>query len=45
MQAMDEMSVRNNDLDSPVHLEDSRRRQNVEASDEPALQFHQPDEG
>ena len=45
MQAMDEMSVRNNDLDSPVHLEDSRRRQNVEASDEAALQFHQPDEG
>jgi RNA polymerase sigma factor (sigma-70 family) len=45
MQAMDEMSVRNNDLESPVHLEDSRRRQNVEASDEPALQFHQPDEG
>ena len=45
MEAMNEMSARLNDLESPVHLEDSRRRQNVEASDEPALQFHQPDEG
>ncbi|MFY9559213.1 MAG: HPF/RaiA family ribosome-associated protein [Terriglobales bacterium] len=45
MQAMDEMSARMNDLESPVHLEDSRRRQNVQASDEPALQFHQSDEG
>ncbi len=45
VQAMDDMSARLNDLESPVHLEDSRRRQNVEASDEPALQFHQPDEG
>jgi len=45
MQAMDDMSARQNDLESPIHLEDSRRRQNVEASDEAALQFHQPDEG
>ncbi|MBI1740846.1 MAG: HPF/RaiA family ribosome-associated protein [Candidatus Koribacter versatilis] len=45
MQAMDEMSARLNDLESPVHLEDSRRRQNVLASDEAALQFHQSDEG
>ena len=45
MQVMDEMSARLNDLESPVHLEDSRRRQNVEASDESNLQFHQPDEG
>ena len=43
MQVMDEMSTE--EPESPVHLEDSRRRQNVEASDEPALQFHQPDEG
>lgn len=43
MQVMDEMSAE--EPESPVHLEDSRRRQNVEASDEPALQFHQPDEG
>ena len=27
-----------------MHLEDSARRQNVRASDEPELQFHQPDE-
>lgn len=45
MQAMDDMSARLNDLELPVHLEDSRRRQNVEASDEATLQFHQPDEG
>jgi RNA polymerase sigma factor (sigma-70 family) len=47
MQAMNEMTNRLHELESPVHLhlEDSRRRQNVEASDEPALQFHQADEG
>ena len=27
-----------------LHLEDSTRKQNVKASDEPELQFHQPDE-
>ena len=27
-----------------VHLEDSARKPNVRASDEPELQFHQPDE-
>ena len=45
VQAMDEMNARLNDLDAPVRLQDSRRRQNVEASDEPGLQFHQADEG
>ncbi len=45
MQAMDEMIARLHELESPVHLEDSRRKQNVLASDEPALQFHQADEG
>jgi len=45
MQAMDEMIVRLHELESPVHLEDSRRKQNVQASDEPALQYHQADEG
>jgi RNA polymerase sigma factor (sigma-70 family) len=47
LQAMNEMTKRLQELDSPVHLhlEDSRRRQNVEASDEAALQFHQTDEG
>jgi DNA-directed RNA polymerase specialized sigma24 family protein/ribosome-associated translation inhibitor RaiA len=47
LQAMNEMTARLHELESPVrlHLEDSRRRQNVQASDEPGLQFHQPDEG
>jgi len=45
MQAMDEMSARLHEFESPIHLEDSRRKQNVQASDEAALQFHQPDEG
>ena len=47
LQAMNEMTARLQELGSSshLHLEDSRRRQNVEASDEPALQFHQPDEG
>jgi DNA-directed RNA polymerase specialized sigma24 family protein/ribosome-associated translation inhibitor RaiA len=45
LQAMNEMTKRLEELGSSVHLEDSRRRQNVEASDEPGLQFHQPDEG
>ncbi len=45
IRAMDDMGARLHDLESPVHLEDSRRRQNVEASDEAVLQFHQPDEG
>ncbi|HWZ83385.1 MAG TPA: HPF/RaiA family ribosome-associated protein [Terriglobales bacterium] len=44
IRAMDAMTAAGNDLGSPVHLEDSRRRQNVEASDEAGLQFHQPDE-
>jgi len=44
LDAMNEMTTRLHELDSPVHLEDSRRRQNVEASDEASLQFHQPDE-
>lgn len=45
LEAINEMTARLHELESPVHLEDSRRRQNVEASDEPALQFHQADEG
>ena len=45
MQAMDEMCARMNEMDVPIHLEGSRRKQNVQASDEPALQYHQPDEG
>ncbi len=45
LEAMNEMTARPHELDSSVHLEDSSRRQNVEASDEAGLQFHQPDEG
>jgi len=45
LEAMNEMTARLHELDSPVHLEDSSRRPNVEASDEAGLQFHQPDEG
>ncbi len=44
LQAMNEMTARLQELESSVHLEDSERRQNVEASDEAGLQFHQPDE-
>ncbi len=45
LEAINEMTAHLHELESPVHLEDSRRRQNVEASDEAALQFHQADEG
>jgi len=45
LEAISEMTERLHELEAPVHLEDSRRRQNVQASDEPALQFHQADEG
>jgi RNA polymerase sigma factor (sigma-70 family) len=45
LDSLNEMSARLHELDSSIHLEDSRRRQNVKASDEHNLQFHQPDEG
>jgi RNA polymerase sigma factor (sigma-70 family) len=47
LEAMNEMTARLHELESPdaLHLEASRRRQNVQASDEATLQFHQPDEG
>lgn len=44
MRSMDEMVAASREVDSPIHLEDSARLQNVRASDEPELQFHQPDE-
>jgi RNA polymerase sigma factor (sigma-70 family) len=44
LDSISEMNARLNELETPVHLEDSRRRQNVEASDESLLQFHQADE-
>ena len=45
LEAINEMTARLHELEEPVHLEDSRRKQNVQASDEVALQFHQADEG
>jgi len=45
MQVMDDMGARMDETNSAIHLEDSRRKQNVQASDEAALQYHQPDEG
>jgi len=42
--ALDELSRAEESNGNPVHLEDSARRPNVKASDEPELQFHQPDE-
>jgi len=44
MNALDELSRPDGTNGSAVHLEDSARKQNVKASDEPELQFHQPDE-
>ena len=44
MKALDELSRPDGSNGSAVHLEDSARKQNVKASDEAELQFHQPDE-
>jgi DNA-directed RNA polymerase specialized sigma24 family protein/ribosome-associated translation inhibitor RaiA len=44
MRALDELSRPDGSSGGAVHLEDSARKQNVKASDEPELQFHQPDE-
>ncbi len=44
MHALDELSRPDGTNGGAVHLEDSARKQNVKASDEPGLQFHQPDE-
>jgi len=44
MRSIDDLAVSSPESQSPVHLEDSARRQNVRASDEAELQFHQPDE-
>jgi RNA polymerase sigma factor (sigma-70 family) len=46
IQAMNEMTARLEELQSPgtLHLEESSRQPNSEASDEASLQFHQPDE-
>jgi DNA-directed RNA polymerase specialized sigma24 family protein len=42
--AITELSRHEESNRSAVHLEESARRQNVKASDEAELQFHQPDE-
>jgi len=42
--ALDQLSYTDDSNGGAVHLEDSARKQNVKASDEPELQFHQPDE-
>jgi ribosome-associated translation inhibitor RaiA len=44
LRAIGELQARNSDGVVSVPLEDSARRPNVRASDEPELQFHQPDE-
>ncbi|MGA3347947.1 MAG: hypothetical protein ABSC33_02940 [Candidatus Sulfotelmatobacter sp.] len=44
LDALDQLSRPDGSNGSAVHLEESARRQNVKASDEPGLQFHQPDE-
>jgi RNA polymerase sigma factor (sigma-70 family) len=44
MQALDQLSRADEVNGGAVHLEDSARKRNVKGSDEPGLQFHQPDE-
>jgi DNA-directed RNA polymerase specialized sigma24 family protein/ribosome-associated translation inhibitor RaiA len=44
LRALDELSRADETNGNAVHLEDSTRRRNVKGSDEPQLQFHQPDE-
>ena len=44
MRALDELSRPEGTNGGAIRLEESARKQNVKASDEPELQFHQPDE-
>ncbi|MGO9083954.1 MAG: sigma factor-like helix-turn-helix DNA-binding protein [Candidatus Sulfotelmatobacter sp.] len=44
LQALDELSRTDESNGNAVCLEESTRRRNVKGSDEPELQFHQPDE-
>lgn len=44
LRALDELSRTDESNGHAVHLEDSARSPNVKGSDEPNLQFHQPDE-
>src|SRR5207248_9260906 len=44
IRSIDDLAARGQDDGSSVRLEESARRPNVRASDEPELQYHQPDE-
>ena len=44
VRALNDLANDSREIAAPVHLEDSARRPNVRASDEPELQYHQPDE-
>jgi RNA polymerase sigma factor (sigma-70 family) len=44
LRAINDFANSSNDPERSVHLEDSARKRNVRGSDEPELQFHQPDE-
>jgi DNA-directed RNA polymerase specialized sigma24 family protein len=44
LRALDKLSQTDEANGQAVHLEDSARQPNVKGSDEPELQFHQPDE-
>lgn len=44
LRALETLSHQDESDSHAFHLEDSTRRPNVKASDEPGLQFHQPDE-
>jgi DNA-directed RNA polymerase specialized sigma24 family protein len=44
LRALDKLCRTDESNGNAVHLEDSARRPNVKGSDEPELQFHQPDE-
>lgn len=44
IKALDRLSRPDDTNGGAVHLEDSARKRNVKGSDEPELQFHQPDE-
>jgi DNA-directed RNA polymerase specialized sigma24 family protein/ribosome-associated translation inhibitor RaiA len=44
LNALDQLSRADDSNATAVHLEESARPRNIKASDEPELQFHQPDE-
>jgi RNA polymerase sigma factor (sigma-70 family) len=44
LRAINDFANHSHEFNDRIHLEDSARKPNVRASDEPELQFHQPDE-